>query len=135
MNNVLKNILTGILIFLAISIIVCIILISVLGSSSNIIDKELKKEEQKIELNKNKLKLADIKKDGEFITGIFRNTLKEDIKYICITATTYDDKKNKINDYISNTTNLKPNQSWKFKIWICEKYHKCNVKITDLNFN
>lgn len=104
-----------------------------IGKSADIVDKEITKHEQKIVDDKAKLKIENIKKSGDTITGEITNTLDYKISYLEIGIKYLDKDKTKLSDDMTNTTDFEKGEKWKFEFMVFDKFDSYEIKINDLS--
>jgi flagellar basal body-associated protein FliL len=133
MKKILIGAGAGIIILLIILIFVFMFILAGIGKTADVVDKELTKQEQKHTDDKNKLKLENVKREGEYIRGEVTNTLDYKISYLEIGIKYLDKDKVKLNDDITNTTDLEVGEKWKFEFMIFNDYNSYQIKINDLS--
>jgi hypothetical protein len=123
----------GIGVLMIIGIFIFMFVLAGIGKTADVVDKEFTKQEQKIVDDKNKLKLENVKREGEYIRGSVTNTLGYKISYLEIGIKYLDKDKVKLNDDMTNTTDLEKGEKWKFEFMVFDDYNSYQIKINDLS--
>lgn len=133
MKKILIGAAIGIGVLMIIGIFIFMFVLAGIGKTADVVDKEIKKVEQKQIDDKEKLKLENVKREGEYIRGEVTNTLGYEISYLEIGVKYLDKDKKKINDDMTNTTDLEKGETWKFEFYILDDYNTYEIKINDLS--
>jgi flagellar basal body-associated protein FliL len=133
MKKILIGVGIGIAALLLIFVFIFMFVLAGVGKTADVVDKEIKKVEQKEVNDKEKLKLENVKRQGEYIRGEVTNTLGYKISYLEIGIKYLDKNKVKLNDDLANTTDLEKGEKWKFSFMVFDKYDSYEIKINDLS--
>jgi flagellar basal body-associated protein FliL len=133
MKKILIGAAIGIGVLMIIGIFIFMFILAGIGKTADVVDKEIKKVEQKQIDDKEKLKLENVKREGEYIRGEVTNTLGYKISYLEIGIKYMDKDKAKLSDDLTNTTDLEKGEKWKFEFMVFDKYDSYEIKINDVS--
>lgn len=123
MKKYFTGALIGFVMLILFSIFIVVILLGTVGVADNAIDNEIKKEEQKINNDLEKLEVKNLKQTGDTLTGTIKNNLDYDIDYLEINFKFYDKDGITVNDDMSNKTDFVKGEVWKFDIYLLHEFN------------
>jgi flagellar basal body-associated protein FliL len=133
MKKILIGVGIGVGALLLIGIFIFMFVLAGIGKTADVVDKEFTKQEQKLVDDKNKLKIENVQKKGDYITGEITNTLDYKISYLEIGIKYMDKDKTKLSDDLTNTTEFEKGEKWKFEFMVFDEYDSYEIKINDLS--
>lgn len=82
-----------------------------------------------------KIKIQNVQRGKDYITGTIKNTTKNEIEYIQLGLSLYDSKIRKIGNDIANTDSLLPGETWKFKFFTDYlNFKSFKIKIEEVDY-
>ena len=134
MKKILIGAVIGVVALIIIVGVAGIVMLAGIGKTADVIDKEITKQEIKNVDDKNKLKITNIKKSGDTISGEVKNTLDYKIGYLEVSIKYLDKNKKKLSDDMEITTDLEKGETWKFDFYLFqEDFDSYSIKINELS--